>query len=345
MLRRTILSLLPAATLVGQEAKPVPQAEEPKGPTPAPIRVSVNEVIVPVTVTDDQGRFVTDLDQEHFKIFEEGKEQKINFFNRERNQPVVIGFLIDLSAASRQHWKVFQEAAVDLVQTLLPGDKKYSGYLISYSTEAELQVNTTNDPEALMTKIRKMKPGGGAAMYDAIYMACTSRNLVKGEPFEPRRIIVIIGDGHDSSSKKGHDEVVELAQRNLVSIYGISTAAFGFISEGEKQLLKITEATGGRVEAPLNKGLYKDISGYLSTPSDEGNYAIKVGTGGYASEIAQGMFRAIANVAGEVTTQYVLRYIPENNDSPKVYRKVRVEVVGYPNLRIRHRDGYYPYNP
>lgn len=345
MLRRTILSLLPAATLMGQEAKAVPQAEEPKGPTPAPIRVSVNEVIVPVTVTDDKGRFVTDLDQEHFKIFEEGKEQKINFFNRERNQPVVIGFLIDLSAASRQHWKVFQEAAVDLVQTLLPGDKKYSGYLISYSTEAELQVNTTNDPEALMAKIRKMKPGGGAAMYDAIYMACTSRNLVKGEPFEPRRIIVIIGDGHDSSSKKGHDEVVELAQRNLVSIYGISTAAFGFISEGEKQLLKITEATGGRVEAPLNKGLYKDISGYLSTPSDEGNYAIKVGTGGYASEIAQGMFRAIANVAGEVTTQYVLRYIPENNDSPKVYRKVRVEVVGYPNLRIRHRDGYYPYNP
>lgn len=345
MLRRTILSLLPAATLAGQEAKTAPAVEEPKAPAPAPIRVSVNEVIVPVTVTDDKGRFVTDLDQEHFKIFEEGKEQKINFFNRERNQPVVIGFLMDLSAASRQHWKVFQEAAVDLVQTLLPGDKKYSGYLISYSTEAELQVNTTNDPEALMTKIRKMKPGGGAAMYDAIYMACTSRNLVKGEPFEPRRIIVIIGDGHDSSSKKGHDEVVELAQRNLVSIYGISTAAFGFISEGEKQLLKITEATGGRVEAPLNKGLYKDISGYLSTPSDEGNYAIKVGTGGYASEIAQGMFRAIANVAGEVTTQYVLRYIPDNNDSPKAYRKIRVEVVGYPNLRIRHRDGYYPYNP
>lgn len=345
MLRRTILSLLPAATLVGQEAKVEPQAETPKGPTPAPIKVSVNEVIVPVTVTDEKGRFVTDLDQEHFKIFEEGKEQKINFFNRERSQPVVIGFLIDLSAASRQHWKTFQEAAIDLVQTLLPGDKRYSGYLISYSTDAELQVNTTTDPEPLMMKIRKMKPGGGAAMYDAIYMACTSRNLVKGEPFEPRRIIVIIGDGHDSSSKKGHDEVQELAQRNLVSIYGISTAAFGFISEGEKQLMKLTDATGGRVEAPLNKGLYKDISGYLSTPSDEGNYAIKVGTGGYASEIAQGMFRAIANVAGEVTTQYVMRYIPENNDSSKAFRKIRVEVVGYPNLRIRHREGYYPYNP
>jgi VWFA-related protein len=344
MLRRTILSLLPAATLAGQESKVEP-AVEPKIPGAAPIRVSVNEVIVPVTVTDDKGRFVTDLDKEHFKIFEEGKEQKINYFNRERNQPVVIGFLLDVSNASRQHWKTFQEAAIDLVQTLLPGDKRYSGYLVSYATDAELQVNTTNDPEAIMAKIRKIKPGGGAAMYDAIYMACTSRDLVKGEPIEPRRIIVIIGDGHDSASKKTHDEVQELAQRNLVTIYGISTVAFGFVSDGEKQLLRLTDATGGRVEAPLNKGLYKDISGYLSTPSDEGNYAIKVGTGGYASEIAQGMFRAIANVSGEVTTQYVMRYIPENSDSPKVYRKIRVEVVGYPNLRIRHRDGYYPYNP
>ncbi len=341
MLRRTMLSLLPASIVAGQEAK----VDDPKLPPVAPIKVSTTEVIVPITVTDDKGRFVSDLDQEHFKIFEDGREQKIIYFNRERNQPIVIGFLLDVSNASRQHWKVFQEAAIDLVQTLLPGDKKYSGYLVSYGTEAELQVNTTSDPESIMAKIRKIKPGGGAALFDAVYMACTSRDLVKGEPIEPRRIIVIIGDGHDSASKKGLEEVQELAQRNLVTIYGVSTVAFGFVSEGEKLLLKLTDATGGRVEAPLNKGLYKDISGYLSTPSDEGNYAIKVGTGGYASEIAKGMFRAIANVAGEITTQYVIRYAPGDTDSAKVFRKLRVEVVGYPNLRIRHREGYYPYNP
>jgi len=340
MLRRTILSFFPAAVVVGQDGK-----VESKEPLPAPIRVSVNEVIVPVTVTDDKGRFVTDLDKEHFRVFEDGKEQKIIFFNRERNQPVVIGFLLDISNASRQHWKTFREAAIDLVMTLMPGEKKYSGYLISYGTEAELQVNTTTDSNKLKEKIEKIKPGGGAALFDALYMACTSRDLVKGEPIEPRRVIVIIGDGHDSASKRGLQEVLELAQRNLVTIYGVSTVAFGFVSDGEKQLMQLCDATGGRVEAPLNKGLYKDISGYLSTPSDEGNYAIKVGTGGYASEIAKGIFRAIANVAGEVTTQYVMRYVPETNDSPKIYRKLKIEVVGYPNLRIRHRDGYYPYNP
>ena len=316
----------------------VAQAEEPR-----PIQVSVQEVIVPVTVTDEQGRFVTDLDQKDFKIFDEGKQQQIIYFNRERNQPVVVGFLIDISNANRLHWKTFREAAIDLINTLLPGDPKYSGYLISYGNDAELQANTSSDPEKMMEKMRRIKPGGGAALYDAVYIACTSRDLVKGEPIEPRRIIVIIGDGHDSASKKGIEEVLELAQRNLVTIYAVSTTAYGFVAEGEKNLLRLAEATGGRVEYPLNT-LYKDVSGYLSTPSDEGNYAYKVGTGGYASAIASGMFKAIANVAGEITTQYVMRYRPSNTDMTKVYRGIHVEVP-LPNVKIRHRKGYYPYKP
>jgi len=191
--------------------------------------------------------------------------------------------------------------------------------------------------------MRKLKPGGGAALYDAVYMACTSRELVKGEPIEPRRVIVVIGDGHDSASKKGLDEVLELAQRNLVTIYGISTVAFGFNSEGEKILTRLTEETGGRVEYPL-QGLYKDVSGYLSTPSDEGNYALKVGTGGYASAIASGMVRAVAGISGEVTTQYIMRYIPEETDTSKIFRNIKVE-VNLSNVKIRARKGYYPHAP
>lgn len=310
----------------------------------APIRMQVNEVIVPVTVTDEKGRFVSDLDAKDFKVFDEGRQQKISYFTRERSQPVVVGFLIDMSNASRLHWKNYQEAAIELVLTLLPGDKKYSGYLISYGNDAELLANTTSDSEKIVEKIRKMKPGGGAALYDAIYMACTSRNLVKGEPIEPRRVLVVIGDGHDNASKKTMEEVLELAQRNLVTIYGVSTVAFGFASEGEKTLTRLAEETGGRVEYPLQK-LYTGVSGYLSTPSDEGNYAYKVGTGAYAAEVAQGMFRSIANVAGEVTTQYIIRYIPDRLDQPKVFRNIQVEVNSLPNVKIRARKGYYPANP
>jgi len=344
MLRRTFLPVLTSPLLAQEAAAPAARQEKPpQAPEPGAIKVSVNEVIVPVTVTDDQDRFVSNLEQKDFRILEEGREQKIIYFNRERSQPVVVGFLLDISNTNRTHWKVFQEAAIDLVNTLLPGDRKYSGYLISYSTDAELQANTNHDPEKIMEKIRKMKPGGGAALFDAIYMACTSRDLVKGEPIEPRRVIVVIGDGHDTASKKSLDEVLELAQRNLVTVYGVSTMAFGFHAEGTKNLTRLAEATGGRVEYPLNS-LYKDVSGYLSTPSDEGNYAYKVGTGGYAAEISKGIFQSIAKVAGEITTQYILRYIPDTQDSGKVFRNIEVR-VNLPNVKVRARTGYYPYNP
>ncbi|MBI3681737.1 MAG: VWA domain-containing protein [Acidobacteria bacterium] len=333
MLARILLLSLPISALMAQP--PV---------APATIKVQVNEVIVPVTVTDDKNRFVSDLDEKDFEIHDEGKKQKVTYFSRERSQPVVVGFLLDLSNASRLHWKTYQEAARELVWNLLPGDKKYSGYLIGYSTEAELLVNTTYNSETITDKIAKLKPSGGAALFDGIYMACTKRSLIKGEPIEPRRVLIVVGDGHDNASKKALDEVLELAQRNLITIYGVSTVAFGFNSEGEKILTRLAEETGGRVLYPL-QGLYKDVSGYLSTPSDEGNYALKVGTGGYAAEIASGIFRSIAAVAGEITTQYILRYIPEFDDSGKTFRNIQVKVPSLPNVKIRARKGYYPAAP
>jgi Ca-activated chloride channel family protein len=255
----------------------------------------------------------------------------------------VVGFLMDLSNSSRIQWKNYQDAAMDLVLTLLPGDKKFAGYLIGYANEAELMVNTTNDPQPIVDKLRKLKPGGGSALYDAIYDACTNRKLVQGEPVEPRRILVVIGDGHDNASKKTLEEVLELAQRNLVTIYGISTTAYGFTSDGDKNLVRLAEDTGGRVEYPL-QNVYKDVAGFLSTPSDEGNYALKVGTGGYAAAISSAIFKSIANVAGEVTTQYIIRYTPQETGSTKQFREINVK-VSLPDVTVRARKGYYPYNP
>src|SRR5579862_724155 len=102
----------PAAPSVQTPQPPAEHKEIPK----SDIKVSVNEVIVPITVTDEKGKFVSDLDQADFRIFDGGKEQKIEFFTRERNQPVVVGFLIDLSNASRIHWKNYESAAEEMVQ-------------------------------------------------------------------------------------------------------------------------------------------------------------------------------------------------------------------------------------
>ena len=306
------------------------------------IRVSVNEVIVPVTVTDDKGRFVSDLDEKDFHVFEENKPQTIRYFTRERSQPVVIGFLLDLSTASRVHWKNYQDATIELIQNLLTGDAKYAGYLIDYAQDAEVAVNTTKDPEPLVEKVRLLKPGGGSAMYDAIYLACTSRKLVHGEPIEPRRVIVIIGDGHDNASKHSLAQVVELAQKNLVTVYCISTQAFGFTNESDVNLVHLAQETGGRVVYPLGD-VYKDTDGYLSHPSDDGNYALTVGTGAYRSAVDGRMYHAVADIAGEVTTQYIIRYVSDN-DSSKAYRNVKV-VVDLGNVRVRARKGYYANTP
>ena len=178
---------------------------------------------------------------------------------------------------------------------------------------------------------------------DAIHIACTRRDLVKGEPYEPRRVLIILGDGRDTSTNHTLDEVIELAHRNQVTIYAVSTQAFGFANESENILQRITGETGGHVQRPLENP-YKDVAGYLSQPSDAGNYALTVGTGSYAAQLAASVIKAVESLYGEITTQYVMRYVPdiESEVKPKVFRRIKVEVPSLPEVRIRHRQGYYP---
>jgi len=335
----------PKTEAVKQEAPKQPPKEPPQQEQPTThFEVQHNEVIVPVTVTDDRGKFVSNLTARDFRVLDEGRPQRIEFFSHSDKQPIVVGFLIDQSSTMLIHWKTYQEAILEMVWALLPDDPKYTGYLVSYANEAQLVVNTTQDPDKIAEAVRRMKPGGGAALNDAIYRACTDRSLIKGEPYEPRRIIIIVGDGHDTASKKSLDEVLELAKRNLVTIYAISTQSFGFDNPSDSVLDRLTGETGGLVEYPLNN-LYKDVSGYLSNPSDDGNYALTVGTGGYAAEISSGIIKAVGGIAGEIQTQYVLRYTPDIDPEarPRIFRHIKVEVPALPSVRIRARDGYYPY--
>lgn len=342
MLGRLIVVVAMATGLFAQSQEPSQAVAGDPGMSP--IRVESDEVIVPVTVTDSQGKFVADLDEDDFTIYDQGIPQEITYFSRERNQPIVIGFLIEQSNSMRLHWKRYQQAAEDLVFALMPEDRPFSAYLISYHTQAELVVNTTNDPAPIVDAIREMKPGGGSALYDAIYMACTSRELVKGEPIEPRRVIVIIGDGHDNaSSSRTLDQVVELAQRNLVTIYAVSTVSFEQTLAEESNLIRLAAETGGRVEYPLDD-VYDDTIAQLSKSQDAGNYALVVGTGDYGAHITSSVFESIAALMGEITTQYILRYRPSAIDEPRIFRQIRVD-VGLPGVYIRYRRGYYPYAP
>jgi VWFA-related protein len=319
-----------------------PAQEQTTVPT---IRATVTEVILPVTVTDNRGKFIDNLDQKDFRILDEGRVQRITFFSHDPRQPTVIGFVVDMSNNSTIHWQNYKEAVKEMVWGLLPNDKNYTGYLISFSTTAELLVNTTWDPDKLTAQVDRMKPGGGSALFDAIKRACTDRELIPGEPYKPRRIIVVFGNGHDSASEFTLDQVIELAQRNLVTIYAVSTAAYGMDDPDRDQLEKLVTATGGRPFYPLDNP-YSDVSGFLSQPSDEGNYALHVGTGGYASAINTAIFGAVASLEGEITTQYILRYSPEFDavSANKEKHRIKVEIPSLPpgSYKVFTRPDYYP---
>jgi hypothetical protein len=204
-------------------------------------------------------------------------------------------------------------------------------------------VDTTFDPEKIVQKIRKLAPSGGSAMNDAVYKASstTERKLIANEPLDPRRVIIVIGDGHDNASTHTIEEALELAQRNMVTIYGISTEAYGFTTGAKKNLDMLADETGGRVEEPL-QNVYKDVSGFLTQPTDFGNYQLKPGTGAYTAQIMKALDRSIAAITGEITVQYTLHYIPNVSDDPRQKRDIRVEAL-VPGVFVRARNHYYPF--
>ena len=356
MTRSTVVVLLCGLLL---SVPAVPQQTEQKGqqqpatpvpPTPQPPRLfkgGTQEVILPVTVTDDKGRFVSNLEEKDFRIQDEGRTQKITYFFHDTpgtRQHTVIGFLVDMSSGNLSHWDKFKDATKEMIWGLLPNDPNYTGYLISYSTKEQLEVNTTFDPDKLTDRVDRMKPGGGAALYNAIRMACTDRKLVPGEPYQPRRVIIIVGDGHDTASEYTLDQAIELAQRNLVTVFGVSTLAFGGTSDDSDNLERLAKETGGHVEYPL-RNPYSEVSGYLSTPSDEGNYALHVGTGGYTSALAASVNKSVMALQGEITTQYILRYVPDI-DPATAYRdkrRIKVEIPTLPanSVHVQARQYYY----
>jgi len=366
MIRLPVASLLcgfllaiPAAPFQTQTTAPQPPA--PPAPPAAQQSPSANqtqqpnftvnrtEIIVPVTVTQVKtGKYLSDLQEKDFRIEDEGRPQKITFFYHDSpgiRQHTVIGFLVDLSSSMHSHWDKFQDAIKQMIWGLMPYDPNYTGYLIGYSTTAELRVNTTSDPDKLTGAVDRMKPGGGSSLYNAIYKACTDRKLVPGEPYQPRRVIIVIGDGHDTASEYTLDQVIELAQRNLVTVFGVSTLAFGAGSDEGENLERITRLTGGHVEYPLLDPYGNAVSGYLSTPSDEGNYALHVGTGGYTAALSAAVNKSVMALQGEITTQYILRYVPDIDPATafKDKRQIKVDIPSLPagSVKVQFRQFYY----
>lgn len=339
MLKRVAITVLAASLLPAQKAE---EASE------EPIRVDVNVVNVPVTVSDPKGKFIVDLFKGDFEVLENGERVEIRYFTKIVDKdpdtpPLHVGFLIDLSNTARVYYKSYKDSIGDLAYILVPEGGNHKGFLMGYHTEVDLLVKMTTDPYPIAQRMENLKHGGGSSMLDAAYQACTEHLASKNYQGlgEPRKVLVVVGDGHDNASTRTVDEVIAAAQRAQVTIYAVSTVAWGFHEAEEKNLKRLALATGGRVVHPMDD-VHSDVQGFLSKPQDAGNYVRTVGTGEYARAQLEALYRAILDISGAIQSQYILGYAPPSPFSDGRYRRIQVKVNLDADVEIDHRQGYYP---
>ena len=310
------------------------------------IRIAVERVHVPFTVTDRWDRFVTDLRQDNFTVYEDGKKVPVDFFTAVSSLPLRVGLLLDTSNSVRMQFKGEKTAAIDFVHSLLKGKTKHKVFLMTFDTTKDVVEDFTNDPNELSEAVRQLKVGGGTALFEAIYFACREKLLRETEPGGLRRVLLVITDGEDDASRYTLEQVVNMARRTEVTIYAISTIAHGQSSPGEKVLEKLTKETGGRVVAPWKKPASAEFgTGYLSQGQIGNTNAIyEIGTGQYGAETAAHLATALARIQKELELQYTIGYHPPNPVADGKFREIKV-VSHEKDLAVRARKGYYAHPP
>jgi Ca-activated chloride channel family protein len=298
-------ALLAGSFLVAQNPPP-PPPQEPTASDSGIIRSEVTRVNMLFTVTDKKGRFVTDLTRGDFTVTENKKPQTIREFTAESDLPLRLAILIDTSGSITDRFKFQQEAANNFIHDVMrPQDK---AIVVAFDSSAELVADLTNDIGVLENAVKNLRPGGGTALYDAIYFACKER-LMKDQPmYKFRRAMVVLSDGQDNASRYSRDQALEMAQRADTVIYTISTNITHVETDGDKVMRYFAEETGGNAFFPFEA---KDLN------------------------------QSFENIANELRHQYNLFYRPEPLKNDGLYHRVQIKVKNRHDLIVRARKGYY----
>ena len=227
------LSALPASS----------QQKPPAENTEQPIRVDVERVALLFAVTDRKGRFVTDLKKEDFQVVDNCRYQPIMEFSAESEMPLRLAILVDTSNSVRDRFRFQQEAAMEFIKNVLR-PKQDQAAVISFDTASELVSDLTNNLDKLEKAIRSLRPGGGTALYDAVFFAARDK-MGEASGTRSRNVMVIVGDGDDNQSRYSRDQALEMAQKADAIIYTISTNITRIESEGDRVLKYFAAETGG----------------------------------------------------------------------------------------------------
>jgi Ca-activated chloride channel homolog len=267
-----------------------------------------NEVNVVFTVTDKHGKRITDLKQSDFNVVDDNKPpQEIRSFHAETNLPLQVGLLIDASSSVRDRFKFEQESAIEFLnQTIRP--RYDSAFVIGFDVTPEVTQDFTDNTDLLAKGVRELRPGGGTAIYDALYYACRDKLLKAPKATTVRRAIILLSDGEDNQSHVTREEAIEMAQRAEAIVYTISTNVSGTKGPGDRVLERIADATGGRAFFPFQ---IRDVS------------------------------NAFAEIQDELRSQYAISYKPADFKADGHYRTIEIVARDQKNFHVRARRGYY----
>ena len=298
------------------EEKPArqPSARNTQEPTPPAgseipkIRTTTNEVNVVFTVTDKHGRHVTNLKQSDFRVVDDKKPvEEVRSFHNEANLPLQVGLLIDASNSVRDRFKFEQQAAIEFLnQTVRP---RYDlAAVIGFDDTPDVTQDFTDNTEALARGVRELRPGGGTALFDALFYTCRDKLMKVPQTGPTRRAIILVSDGDDTHSHVTREEAIEMAERADVIVYTISTNVSGTKGTGDKVLERIADATGGRAFFPFQM---RDVA------------------------------NAFAEIQQELRSQYALSYRPADFKADGHFRTIEIVANDHKNLRVKARRGYY----
>ncbi len=245
--------------------------------------------------------------KDDFQVVEGKKPQTIQQFTAESDLPLRLGLLIDTSNSIRDRFRFEQQAAVEFINSVVrPRQDRLM--VVSFDTAAELASDLSDNPEQLAKTVRDLRPGGGTALYDALYYACRDK-LALDQPKEKfRRAIIIVSDGDDNQSRVTRDQALEMAQKADVVVYAISTNISRIENDGDKVLKYFAAETGGQAFFPFK---------------------------------VEDLTQSFENIANELRHQYNIFYRPEPLLSDGLYHPVNLKIKGRKDLIVRARKGYY----
>jgi Ca-activated chloride channel homolog len=275
-------------------------------------RSGANLVSLNVSVTDNSGRrFITDLAQHDFAVFEDGVQQQVTFFESSQ-VPVDLVLMLDTSSSMSDKMATVHTAAINFLRTLRPGDR---GAVLTFSDNVQVLEKLTPDRPRLEQAVQSTTARGGTSLNTALYVALREFSGSKDEGAVRRRAIALLSDGEDTSSVVSFDDVLALARKSGVNIYTIAlqspspTAAANrrFLSPSQYALKSLAQETGAAAFFP------EQITQL------------------------QGVYSAIAQ---ELSSQYSIGYSSSNSRSDGRFRRIVVRVVSHPEMRPRARTGY-----